>query len=75
MCPAFPYPLLSLSSDSDPRDGSEAQQDFAEWSDHPAIMGAKKHWKRLYEAIMDVRTDIPLKQMALKAKHQHVIFN
>lgn len=33
----------------------------------------KKNWKKLYDIVMDHRTDIPLKQMALKAKHEGLI--
>ena len=42
---------------------------------HPAILKAKKTWKKLFKLILDKRSDVPLKQMALKAKHESVIFD
>ena len=40
----------------------------------PYTVKAKKTWKKLYTLIMDKRTDIPIKQMAIKSKHEDVLF-
>ena len=55
-------------------DGSN-DEDYGDLSRYPAIVKAKQSWKKLFKIIMDKRTDIPLKQMALKAKHETVLYN
>ena len=57
----------------DESDDDEGKYD--EWKAHPAIVNAKKKWMRLFEVIMDHRSQVPLKQMALKSKHEQVIFD
>ena len=71
-CLAYPYALLDLKNDHYEDDPDENYGDLVQYPSH---VGAKKKWKRLFEVIMDKRTAIPLKQMALKAKHEQVIFD
>ena len=68
-CPAFSVPLIAYDSD-----GDSDQEDYGDLEMFPTIVKAKKTWKKLYKIIMDKRTDIPLKQMAIKAKHEDLIF-
>ena len=67
-CPAFSVPLLAyreaVSSDD---------EDYGDLEQYPSIVRARKNWKKIYKIIMDRRTDIPLKQMAIKAKHEFVL--
>lgn len=69
-CLAFTAPLMDFGdqneSDSD---------DYGDFKHIPSIVSAKKKWKKLSQIILDQRTQIPLKQMALKAKHQDILFN
>lgn len=55
--------------------GSSDSGDYSEWLQHPSVVKAKRTWKKLFKIILDKRTDIPLKQMAIKAKHENVLFN
>lgn len=71
-CPAFTAPLLDFGgehNDSDQEDYSKS-----EFADFPTIISAKKKWKKLFEIIMDKKGAIPLKQMAIKKKHEDLIF-
>ena len=53
-CPAFTQPPVLFDGDSD--------DDFdEEFADYPIIAKTAKNWKKLYNIIMDKRTDIPLK--------------
>ena len=40
----------------------------------PTYVKAKKMWKKLSKLILKDNKDIPLKQMAIKAKHEHVLY-
>ena len=71
-CPAFSTPLPLLSDDSA---GDSDGEDYGDLEQFPAIVKAKKTWKKLFSVIMDKRIDIPLKQMAIKAKHEGVIYD
>ena len=76
-CLAFTWPLMHFSSDDDDSDQNQnadenSQQLQKEYN--PSTVKAKKKWKRLYEYIFDKRKQIPLKQMALKAKHEYVLY-
>lgn len=74
-CPAFSIPLMSFDSESD-SDADVPQSDNPNDIDnHPTVIKAKKTWKKLFKLIMDKRSDVPLKQMALKAKHESVLFD
>lgn len=68
-CPAFSVPLMAFdnSDDSD-------SEDYSAFKMQPYTVKAKKTWKKLYTLIMDKRTDIPIKQMAIKSKHEDVLF-
>ena len=56
---------------------SESDEDYTMYDEDlqklKPIVKAKKRWKKLFDIVMDKRTDIPLKQMALKAKHENVL--
>ena len=74
-CPAFSIPLMSFDSESD-SDGEVPQSDDKNDIDnHPTVIKARKTWKKLFKLIMDKRSDVPIKQMALKAKHESVLFD
>lgn len=42
---------------------------------NPAQAKSKQNWNKLYQVILDQKSQIPVKQMALKVKHQSVIFD
>ena len=65
-CLAFTAPLLDFGGHND----SDDEDYGGDLSGLPTIVAAKKKWKKLYSIIMDRRTQIPLKQMAWKAKHE-----
>lgn len=67
-CLAFTAPLLDFGSDND----SDHDDLYSKIDPHRA--SAKKKWRKLYDVIMDRKTQIPLKQMAWKAKHETFIF-
>lgn len=64
-CLAFTAPLMDFGDNND-SDG----EDYSEFKDQPSLINAKKKWKKLYEIILDKKTEIPLKQMMLKKKHE-----
>ena len=68
-CLAFTAPLMDYGTHND--------SDYEVYDDDldPCTVSAKKKWKRLYEIIMDHRTQIPLKQMAWKVKHEQQLFD
>ena len=68
-CPAFSVPLLDFGEQND-----SDNEDYSEFAQYPSIVNAKKKWKKLYEIIMDKKSVIPLKQMAIKKKHEDLIF-
>lgn len=70
-CPAFSVPLMDFDAEVSDSEDDDANVDFDHR--HPATVKAKKTWKKLFKLILDRRTDIPLKQMALKAKHEKVL--
>ena len=76
-CLAFEYPLINFTNEhgEDFESDCNSPRYLEELAMNPATAKAKKKWKRLYEIIMDKRSLIPLKQMALKAKHEQVIFD
>ena len=44
--------------------GSENESDtesFSEFADYPSIVNAKRNWKKLYQIVLDKRSEIPLK--------------
>ena len=69
-CLAFTAPLMDFG-DTNESDG----EDYSDFKQIRSIVRAKKKWKKLAEIVLDQRTQIPLKQMALKAKHQDILFN
>lgn len=62
-------PLLDFGDQND-----SDEDDYVEDARYPSIVNAKKKWKKLYEIILDKKSAIPLKQMALKKKHEDLIF-
>ena len=67
-CLAFTAPLMDYGNHND-SDNEVYQED-----EYPSIIVAKKRWKKLFAMIMDQRTQIPIKQMAWKAKHEDLLF-
>ena len=61
---AFTAPLIDFGFHEDSDDG-----DFYDINLDPSTVSAKKKWKKLYQVVMDNRTQIPLKQMLWKTKH------
>ena len=75
-CLAFTSPLLNFGIHEGEQDSDCNDEQYQnELKLNPATAKAKRKWKRLYEIIMDKRTQIPLKQMTLKAKHEQIIFD
>ena len=64
-CLAFTVPLFDFDL---PADLAHDADDFG------PIAGAKRNWKHMYEMVLDKSTQIPLKQMCLKAKHEELIY-
>lgn len=75
-CLSFACPLINFQNENNEDFDSDCNSEtyLEELATNPATAKAKKKWNRLYEVIMDVRPQIPLKQMALKAKHEELIF-
>ena len=69
-CPAFAVPLIAYDSGCDDSDN----EDYGWMEEFPTYVKAKKMWKKLAKVILKDNKDIPLKQMAIKAKHEHVLF-
>ena len=67
-CLAFTAPLMDF--------GDHNESDNEDYGDlNPTIVSAKKKWKKLYQIVMDKRTQIPLKQMLWKAKHEQILLD
>ena len=80
-CPAFTVPLIDFGDLNESDDdaaifGGGTKSRRRQWfADYPSIVAAKKKWKKLYEIILDKKSVIPLKQMAIKKKHEDLIFD
>lgn len=68
-CPAFTAPLMDFGDQND-----SDQEDYSADAQFPAIVSAKKKWKKLFQIILEKKSFIPLKQMAIKKKHEDLIF-
>ena len=62
-CLAFTAPLIDFGSHNNSDDEDYGNLDAC-------TVSAKKKWKKLFGIVMDQQTQIPLKQMAWKAKHE-----
>ena len=62
-------PLMDFGQDIE-----SENDEYEEFKHQPSIIKAKKKWKKIYNIVMDKDKQIPLKQMAWKAKHQDEIF-
>ena len=56
-CLAFATPLIDFG-DHNYSDDSEYSEDLKQF---PSIISAKKKWKKIYQVVMDKKTQIPLK--------------
>lgn len=72
-CPAFTVAPMIFDSGSDDNDNCMVYDELSKQM--VPVTKSKKQWKKLFDIVMDKRTDIPLKQMALKAKHESLLMN
>ena len=72
-CLSFTYPLMGYETDL--KESSMVLKEEMTWvKDYPSWHGAIEKWNRLSKVICTDNTDVPLKQMAIKAKHEKLIY-
>ena len=76
-CPAFTVPLMQFSdSEDDDLDFDDDDEDDVAngLANYLPVRNARRMWNTLGTIVLDKNLDIPLKQMAIKKKHEDQIF-